>query len=80
MLRLFEPDKNAPATKPAEQPGILDRLHGVLAKLENQPDPVKAQALRRIIHSPFAALAVQLTPSPGDDFALEVLKALFPAA
>lgn len=79
MLSIFDP------TKPATQPltvGLLDRLDDAVerAKTAGKGQAEVGGALRRLIHSPAVALLVRLSPTPADDAALELLKALFPAA
>lgn len=77
MLKVFDPTGPGPAAT-----GLLDRLDHVAVQLTaaGKAEGDVAAALKRLIHSPAVALLVALTPNKADDAALELLKALFPAA
>ncbi len=80
MLSIFDPTK--PKVTGPVTVDILDRLDDAVAKAvtAGKASGDIAAALKRIIHSPAVALLVTLTPNKADDAALELLKALFPAA
>lgn len=55
---------------------FLERLLAQADRLQN--DPSALPLVRRLVHSPLADLAVKQTPTPSDDLALELLRAMFP--
>jgi hypothetical protein len=74
--------KAVPAARdPLDGSALFARLEAVVERMRKSgaADAELASALRRLVHSPLVAVAVRMTPNKVDDFALAVLKELFPA-